>query len=91
MQLKPTLTMMDVINAIMVRRQSAHEMSLSTAMRKAVVISLKATRQPRQQMQQEHCESLVSIMIIPIPRQQLSSQEHQLLQRKLNERKKKTL
>ncbi len=43
---------MDAINAFIVRRQSTHERSLSNAMRKAVAISLEATRQPHQRMQQ---------------------------------------
>jgi hypothetical protein len=47
---------MDVINAIIVMRQSAHEMSPSYAMRKAMAISLEATRQPCRQTQQRHCE-----------------------------------
>jgi hypothetical protein len=52
-QLKPSPIAIDVINAIIVRRQSTHETSLSNTTRKAVVISLKATRRPHQQMQQE--------------------------------------
>ncbi len=43
---------MDVINAIIVRCRSPHKMSLSNATRKAVMISLKATRWPHWQMQQ---------------------------------------
>jgi hypothetical protein len=82
---------MDAINAIITRRQSAYEMSLSNAIRKAVAISLKATRRPCPQMQQEYCESAMSIMTILIPRQQLLSQEHQLPQSKRNKCKKETL
>jgi hypothetical protein len=60
-------------------------------MRKAVAISLKATRRPCQRMQQEHCESIMSISTVLIPQQQLSSQEHQLLQHKHDGRKKEIL
>jgi hypothetical protein len=91
MQLKPSPIAIDVISAIIVRRQSAHEMSLSNATKKALAISLKATRRFCRQTQQEHCEGVVSIMLILIPRLQLLSQEHQLPQRKRNKRKKETL
>jgi hypothetical protein len=91
MQLKPSLIMMDAINVIIVRNRSAHEMSHSNTTRKAVAISLKATRQPCRQMQQEHRESIVSITTILIPQQQLLSQEHQLLQCKRDKRKKEIL
>jgi hypothetical protein len=47
---------MDAINAIIVMHQSAHEMNPPYATRKAVAISLKATRRPRQQTQQGHRE-----------------------------------
>ncbi len=80
---------MDAINAIIVRRWSAHKMSLSTATRKAVVISLKATRRPCQQTRQEHCESVMSITTILIPRQQLLSQERQLWRCKLDKIKRR--
>ncbi len=43
---------MDVIDAIIVRCRSPHKMSLSNATRKAVVISLKATRWAHRQTQQ---------------------------------------
>ncbi len=82
---------MGAIKAIIVRRQSTHEMSLSTAMRKAMAISLKATKQLCQRTWQEHCEGVVSIMTILILQWQLSSQERQSPQRKLNECKMETL
>jgi hypothetical protein len=69
--------MMDTINAIIVRRQSTHEMSPSNATRKTVAISIKATRRPWQRMQQGHCESNVSITMILIPLQWLLPQGHQ--------------
>jgi len=56
-----------------------------------MAISLKATRRPCQQMQQEHRESMVSIMTILTLQQQLSSQEHQSPQRKRDGRKKEIL
>ncbi len=59
MQLKPSLITMGTINAIIMRRQSAHKTSLLTATRKAVAISLKATRRPCQRTQQERRESVV--------------------------------
>jgi hypothetical protein len=90
MQWKPSLIAMDAINAIIVKPQSAHKTSLSNMMRKAVAISLKATRRPCQQTQKHH-EGVVSITTILIPQQQLSSQERQLLQCKHNRHKKETL
>ncbi len=77
MRLKPSLIALDAISAIIVRRQNNHKTSLSNTTRKAVAISLKATRRPCQQTQQEHCEGVVSITMILIPRWQLLSQEHQ--------------
>ncbi len=71
---------MDAINAIIVRCQSAHKMSLSNATRKARAISLEATRQPCHRTQQEHCEGVVSITSILIPQQRLLPQGRQLLQ-----------
>ncbi len=52
---------------------------------------LEATRQPCQQMQQEHCKSVVSITTILILWWQLLSQECQTLQRKRDKCKKMTL
>ncbi len=91
MWLKPSPIAMVVINVIIVRRRSAHETSLSNAMRKAMAISLKATRRPCQQMQQEHLEGVVSITTIFILRWQLLSQERQSLQCKHSGCKKETL
>ncbi len=82
---------MDAINAIIVRHQSAHKINLSNATRKAMAISLKATRRPCWQTQQERCEGGVIITTILISRQQLSSQEHQLPQCKCNKRKTEAL
>jgi hypothetical protein len=87
----PSLIAIDAINTIIVRRQSAHETSFSTTTRKAMAISLKATRRPCQQMQQERRDSIVSITTILIPRRQLLSQEHQSLQCKHDGRKRETL
>ncbi len=81
-----------MINAIIVRRQRAHETSLSNATRKAMVISLKATRRPScLETQQERSEGIVSITMILILRQQLLSWKRQSPQCKRNGRKKKTL
>ncbi len=90
-QLKPSPIAIDAINAIIMRRRSTHKTSLSNATRKAMAISLKATRRPCQQTRQERCESVVSITAILIPQQQFLSQEHQLLQRKCDRCKKKIL
>ncbi len=79
---KPSPIAMDMINAIIVGCQSAHETSPSNTMRKIVAISLKATRQPCQQTWQGCHESVVSITTILIPGQQLLSQERQLSWRK---------
>jgi hypothetical protein len=54
----------------------------SNVTRRAMVISLGATSQPRQQMQQRHHEDIVNIMTILVLRQQSSSKEHQSPQRK---------
>jgi hypothetical protein len=62
----PSPIAMDGINDIIVRRQGAHGMSLSNATREAMAISLKATRSPCQQTQQEHCEGVVSLTMILI-------------------------
>ncbi len=91
MQLKPSLIVIDAINAIIMRRQSAHKTSLSNTTRKAVAISLKGTRRPCQWTQQERHEVVVSITTILIPWQQLLSQERQLPQHKGNGHKKETL
>jgi hypothetical protein len=61
------------------------------ATRKAVAISLKATRRPCQQTWQEHCEGIVNITTILIPQWQLLLQEHQSPQCKRNKRKKEAL
>ncbi len=45
-QLKPSPIVVDAIDAFIVRRQSAHKASLSNSTRKAMAISLEATRQP---------------------------------------------
>jgi hypothetical protein len=87
-QLKPSPIAMDAINAIIVRCQSAHKRSPSNAMRKAVAISLEATRRPCQRMQQEHREGVVSITTILILRQQISPQGHQSPQVVHNKRKR---
>ncbi len=71
---------MDTINAIIVRCQSAHQMSCLKATRKAMAISLKAIRRPCWQMQQGRCEGVVSITSIYIPQQQLLPQGYQSLQ-----------
>jgi hypothetical protein len=78
---------MDTINEIIMRRQSAHERRPSHAMRKAVAISLKATRQPCWQTQQGHHESVVSIMTILIPRWRILPHGCQPPQSMHNERK----
>ncbi len=65
-------------SSIIVRRRSTHKTCLSNAMRKAMRISLKATRWLCQQMQQEYCEGVGSITTILIPWWQLLSQEHLL-------------
>ena len=75
-RLKPSPIAMDAINAIIVRRPSAHETTLYT-------------RQPRRRTRQERRESVVSIMTILIPRRQLSSQERQTPRHKRDERKTK--
>jgi hypothetical protein len=67
---------MDTINAIIVSCPSAHETTLYT-------------RQPRRRTRQERRESIVSIMTILIPRQQLLSQERQTQRHKRDERKTK--
>ncbi len=90
-QWKSSPIAMNGINAIIVRRWSAHEMSLSTVTRKAMAISLKTTRWPCQQMQQEHCERVVGIPTILIPQRQLLSRERQSPQRKHNGCKKDIL
>ncbi len=58
----------------------------SNATRRAVAISLGATRRSCQRMQQRHHEDVVSIMTILIPQQQSSSKEHQLPQHKCDKR-----
>ncbi len=63
-QLKPSPIMMDAINTIIVRHQSAYKMSPSNATRKAMAISLKATRRPQQRTQQGRCVGVVSITMI---------------------------
>ncbi len=83
----PSPIAMDAINAIIVRCQSAHERSPSNAMRKAVVISLKATRRPCWRTWQGHCEGIVSITMILIPRQQILPQGCQLPQHVHHKRK----
>ncbi len=52
----------------------------SNLTRKAVAISLGATRQPCQRTQQRPCEDIVSITMILIPWWQLLSQKRQLSQ-----------
>jgi hypothetical protein len=81
MRLKPSPIAMDAINAIIVRRQSAHERSPSDTKRKANAISLKAIKRPCRQTQQELCEGVESIMLILIPQWQLLPQGLQLPQR----------
>ncbi len=73
---------MGAINAFIVRRQSAHKTSPSNATRKAVAISLKATRRPCQWTRQGHCEceGTMSITMILIPQWQLLPQGRQLPQ-----------
>jgi hypothetical protein len=75
---------MDAINAITNhngRNQRNHcEMRPSNATRKAVVISLKATRRPLWRMWQGHCEGNVSITTILIPQWQVLPQGCQSLQ-----------
>jgi hypothetical protein len=58
----------------------------TNATRKAVAISLKAASWPCQQTQQGRCEGVVSIRRIPIPQQQLLSQERQSPQCMCNKR-----
>jgi hypothetical protein len=53
----------------------------SNAMRITVVISLGATRRPCRQMQQRHCDDVVSITVILIPQLQSLSKERQLPRR----------
>ncbi len=62
----------------------------SNATRRALVMSLGATRWPCQQMQQRSCEDVMSITTILIPRQQSLSTEHQLPQRKRDEHKQQS-
>ncbi len=57
-RLMPSPIVMDPINKIIVRRQSAHKRSPSNATRKAVAISLEATRWPCWKMQQGHVRAL---------------------------------
>jgi hypothetical protein len=87
MQLMPSPIAIDTINAIIVRRQSAHERSPSNATRKAMTISLEATRRPCQRMQQRHCEGVVSITTILIPWQRILLQGRQSSQSVHNKRK----
>jgi hypothetical protein len=75
-----SLIAMDAINAIIVRHQSTHKMSLSNVTRKAVAVSLEATRQPCQQTQQGRLEDIVSIMTILITQGWLLLQGHQSTQ-----------
>ncbi len=79
--LKPSTITMDMINAIIVRHQIAHEKSLSNSTRKTVAISLESTRWPCWWMQQGHCEGVVIITTILIPRWWLLPRGLQLLQR----------
>ncbi len=78
---------MDTIVAFIVRCQSTHKRSLSNATRKAVAISLEATRQFCQWMQQGHREGVMSITTILILRWQLLPQGHQSLQSMCNKHK----
>ncbi len=71
---------MDAINAFIVRRQSAHKMSPSNAIRKAMAINLKATRRPCWQTRQGHREGVVSTMTILIPQWRILPQGCQLPQ-----------
>ncbi len=80
-RLRPSLIAMDAINAIVVRRQSAHKMNPSNATKKAVATSLKAARQPCQGMWPRRCEGIVSITTILLPWQWLWPQGRQLPQR----------
>ncbi len=79
-RLMPSPIAMDPINAIIVRRQDAHEKSPLNATRKAVAISLEATRRPCWWTQQGHREGIASITTILIPRQRISPQERQSTQ-----------
>ncbi len=69
---KPSPITMGMINTIIMSHKSAHKMSSSNTMRKAVAISLEATRRACQQKQQVRCEDVM--------RRQLLSQEHQAQQ-----------